>query len=396
VTGLRVLLYIPDLASPPLATSPVLGRSLTARTLVAALRAGADIVALPETLRDPSVDRTLRRMPALARAVRWLAADTPPPPAAGADERWLLLPAPALVEPAVLRALARAGAPAGAVLRASLPSGLPALLAPRALVARLWNELAAGKPLGAQLVRHVESARPEPRDAPGVFVPVRAAAELDAADAALLRQLPTTDDSGVDRYIHRWCSLPLTRWLVRAPLTPNQVSLLSLAAGGAAIWCFWGATAWSAVLGVLLYALATVLDHSDGELARLTFQESRPGEQLDWAIDTLIHSGLVLGMAITAGGPAMAAVGLLGGVGVALSALLARFLPREIAVGASVGGVLKRLGNRDFFYLILLAFAGLRAVAPAGLVPLVTVVAAGSQVYWIGCLVRIRRSRASR
>jgi len=57
---------------------------------------------------------------------------------------------------------------------------------------------------------------------------------------------------------------------------------------------FWLALA--AFLGVLLYALASIVDHADGEIARLTFQESRLGANLDWTIDTSIHAGIVFGI----------------------------------------------------------------------------------------------------
>ena len=86
----------------------------------------------------------------------------------------------------------------------------------------------------------------------------------------------------------------------------------------------------SALSGVILYAIATNMDHADGEIARLTFQESRFGAHLDWTIDTIIHSGLMLGMAVTAGGRL---AGLFSALGVTLSALFARYLPLEVEVG---------------------------------------------------------------
>ena len=85
-------------------------------------------------------------------------------------------------------------------------------------------------------------------------------------------------------------------------------------------------------------------------------------------------------MAVSAGGGAATAViGIVGAAGVALSALFARYLPREIAVGETVGGALKNMGNRDLFYLLLLGFVLLRWVPPAALPALALVVALGSQ-----------------
>jgi phosphatidylglycerophosphate synthase len=178
---------------------------------------------------------------------------------------------------------------------------------------------------------------------------------------------------------------------VRTAVTPNQVSLASLAIGLGALWCFWHATPASALLGVVLYALASIVDHADGEIARLTFQESRFGANLDWTIDTIIHAGLVLGIGVTADGPVMTAVGVLAAAGVTLSALFARSLPHEIEVGPTVGGVLRNIANRDLFYLVLLGFAALRWLAPSLVGLEALVVAVGSQVYWIGCVARIRR-----
>ncbi len=75
------LLYLPDGAAPRLAAARVAGRTLTVRVMVAALRAGASLIALPASLRDAEVERALRRMPALAAAVRWLSPDAPAPAA---------------------------------------------------------------------------------------------------------------------------------------------------------------------------------------------------------------------------------------------------------------------------------------------------------------------------
>jgi 1L-myo-inositol 1-phosphate cytidylyltransferase / CDP-L-myo-inositol myo-inositolphosphotransferase len=194
----------------------------------------------------------------------------------------------------------------------------------------------------------------------------------------------------IDRLLHRRCSRWLTRLLILAPVTPNQVSLASLAVGCAAIWCFWRATAASAVAGVVLYALASIVDHSDGEVARLTFQESAFGAHLDWAIDTIIHAGMVLAMGVTAGGPVLAIAGVLGSAGVILSAWFARRLPRQVGRSPWAGGAIEAVGNRDLFYLVIVVFALSRWLLRSLLGPLALLVTAGSQAYWIGCVARIR------
>ena len=393
----RALLYLPDASGDRLAAIPVAGRTLAVRAMVAALRAGASRIAVPSTLRDPAVERALHRMPALADALEWLdpGADAP---ADGPAARWFLLPASALIHASVLEGLL--AAPAG---RPAVLAGSDRGIAPVALLAAtppapsplwsngLWKDLAAGRPVGPELARWLRETGAAPLAVTGPYVDVRDPADLVRAQGALEATISIPADSGMDRVLHRRCSRWITRFLVRTELTPNHVSLASLAIGLGAIWCFWRATPASAFAGVLLYALACIVDHADGELARLTFQESRLGAILDWTIDTLIHAGLVLGIGLTAGGPAMLVVGLLGAAGVTLSALFARYLPHEIEIGPTVGGVLRNIANRDLFYLLLLGAAMLRLLAPGLVSVAAVVVAVGSQAYWVGCLARIRR-----
>jgi phosphatidylglycerophosphate synthase len=386
---LRALLYLPDAAAERLAATAVCGRTLAVRTMVAALRAGATRIAVPSALRDAAVDRALRRMPALAAALQWL--DPGAGVAADSPARWLLLPASALIHVSALEGLLAAAPARPAVLAESADGPAPVALVPTPPPAEVWKPLAEGRPVGVELARWLRGAQATPGAATGPYVDVHDEAGLARAEEALGATLSIPADSGMDRYLHRRCSRWLTRLLVRTELTPNHVSLASLAIGLAAIWCFWPATPTSALVGVLLYALACIVDHADGELARLTFQESRFGAILDWTIDTLIHAGLVLGIGVTAGGPAMLGLGLVGAAGVTLSALFARSLPREIEIGPTVGGVLRNIANRDLFYLVLLGAATLRLWGPAPVGAVAAVVAVGSQAYWVGCLARIRR-----
>jgi phosphatidylglycerophosphate synthase len=392
-----VVLYLTDPGSAALAATPVAGRPLALRAIVAAARAGAEIIAVPAQLRRPELERLLARTRGLGGRVRWLGADDVDAARALTAGGCLLVPAAALVEARTLAPLlADFAEPTETTLTESLEAGAPVLRVTADTARRLVRALAAGEPLGTELMRHVEATRLKQVTASGLCFCARARGDLAEADRLLYGGLGTDNDTGVDEYLHRRLSRGLTRVLVRTPATPNQVSVLSLSIGIGAVWAFWHATPLSAAVGVVVYLMACVVDHSDGELARLTFQESRLGAHLDWAIDTVIHSGLVLSMAVSAGpGAATTVIGLVGSGGVALSALFARYLPREIAVGETVGGALKKLGNRDLFYLLLLGFVLLRWGAPSALPALALVVALGSQTYWIACVDRIRRRRTA-
>jgi len=146
-------------------------------------------------------------------------------------------------------------------------------------------------------------------------------------------------------------------------------------------------------LGLLFYMGAVVLDHSDGELARLTFQESKVGQVLDVTVDTLTTMLLVLGMAATAsavGGPLMLVLGALAAGGVMLSSLLANFLLPRVDRPRRLGRVLLRLGTRDPFYLVLASFIFFLWKAQWLLPHLIGLLAVGSQAYWLTCLAQRR------
>jgi archaetidylinositol phosphate synthase len=82
----------------------------------------------------------------------------------------------------------------------------------------------------------------------------------------------------------------LALWLVRplqgTRVKPNHLTTVRLAVGLAALACL--ASGWLN-LGAWLFVLSNLLDHTDGELARLTGQTSRAGHLYDLATDALLH-----------------------------------------------------------------------------------------------------------
>ena len=51
------------------------------------------------------------------------------------------------------------------------------------------------------------------------------------------------------------------------------------------------------ILGALLFQLAVIIDCCDGEVARLTFAESRLGRELDIVSDNIVHMAVFAGIA---------------------------------------------------------------------------------------------------
>jgi hypothetical protein len=69
-------------------------------------------------------------------------------------------------------------------------------------------------------------------------------------------------------------SVPISVALIRTPLTANQLSIGLVAVGFYSAWLFSLGHYWAGILGAFISLAASVLDGSDGEIARLKYQES--------------------------------------------------------------------------------------------------------------------------
>jgi phosphatidylglycerophosphate synthase len=83
----------------------------------------------------------------------------------------------------------------------------------------------------------------------------------------------------------RRVSVPLTRQLLRLPVTANQVTMAGLALSVAAGTAFAVGGYWAALAGAAFYYASTVFDCSDGEVARAKYCESSFGCWLETAAD---------------------------------------------------------------------------------------------------------------
>lgn len=365
----------------------VRGLPVAYRALMTALRAGCRSVALPASFRGTAVERAIETNPRARRSTRWLRANEPAMPSA-----LLLVPASMVLPVDALRALLQA--PSAAVL-AGAPDTAPVALADVAVTGPLARDIAAGRPVGPALSASLHLHRAA--RVPGGWC-VRATTEADRrhAERRLEAGLGSVIDSWLDTAVHRRVSRLFTRWAVEIGLSPNMVSLLSLAVGLSAVVCWAQATVASAALGLALYFLSVVLDHSDGEVARLTFAESKLGEWLDASIDTVIHvlGALALGLAASRVGGSGLFLGVLAALGFAASALVAKTSPRSLP-GHGLTRTISAIGTRDGFYLLLLLFILALAVAPASLPLLVLVAAIGSHTYWVTALAVRARARST-
>ena len=103
----------------------------------------------------------------------------------------------------------------------------------------------------------------------------------------------------VEDPINLWFNRPLAYAFValvyRTPLSPNQVTVLSIIVGAAAAACWWAGSPSAMVWGGILLWASAILDGADGILARAKQQFSAIGRALDGSADLIV--ALIVGLA---------------------------------------------------------------------------------------------------
>jgi phosphatidylglycerophosphate synthase len=115
---------------------------------------------------------------------------------------------------------------------------------------------------------------------------------------------------GIFARMNRRVSIPISRQLIKFPITPNTVSVFNLILSVGAGVCFAAGGYWNCLVGALLGVLTSILDGCDGEVARLKLQVSDFGCWVDSMCDYLYYvvtfAGITIGMVRMKGDPALA------------------------------------------------------------------------------------------
>jgi archaetidylinositol phosphate synthase len=157
----------------------------------------------------------------------------------------------------------------------------------------------------------------------------------------------------------------LARWLVMplrySRVTPNHLTTVRLAVGLGAAWAFtYGTYDWSNIAALLL-VLSNFLDHTDGELARISGKSSRVGHLYDLASDAAITVLLFIAMGVGLGGGAKpwtafgappAVLGAVAGCSVAVIFLLRMRIEDMAGKAASRQGSWGGFETEDVLYLL--------------------------------------------
>jgi CDP-alcohol phosphatidyltransferase len=122
-------------------------------------------------------------------------------------------------------------------------------------------------------------------------------------------------EEGLDLILFRPFAYVLVKIFQPTPVTPNQITLISLILGLMAGFCFWqGSTSW-VLAGAIFLFWTNVFDCADGMLARVRSSSSVIGYILDGMVDYITHIvvfvSILHGLSVRTGQP-----GFVWGVGV--------------------------------------------------------------------------------
>jgi phosphatidylglycerophosphate synthase len=183
------------------------------------------------------------------------------------------------------------------------------------------------------------------------------AASAREAAHRLWASLTSSADGIVDRFLYRPLGRYLSKILVRAPFSPNQVSIASTLVG---IFSGWFFAIGYFVSGALLLQLSAIIDCVDGDLARALYKESRLGKWLDLVGDQFVHVAIFagIGFGLAWSNPASPALvlGISAVLGTIISfAVILRFMQRKNGrKSSSLEKLIDAMTNRDFSLLVLL------------------------------------------
>jgi phosphatidylglycerophosphate synthase len=135
--------------------------------------------------------------------------------------------------------------------------------------------------------------------------------------------------------MNRRVSIPISRQLIKFPITPNIVTLFILLVSFASGAFFARGGYWNMLLGAALSVWASILDGCDGEVARFKLLSSDFGCWLDTVCDYLyylfVFGGMSLGLTRSFGTTAYLAWGALLGFGAVTSFLTVGFMRQHFA-----------------------------------------------------------------
>jgi len=341
------------------------GLSLLKRSVLTAQKAGVATcyIAMPDNL--GMLPQELADDTRVTSRILWGLPETASLSSTEESQVWLMFPVDAIFRHPLIQHLSETIIANQPCLIADKKGEPLLLLAPAQQVLRVCQQLTQGQSLQAAITLNGQGLIPRQSPQAHFLDHLQTVANVAALEQRLLRSLENAKDGIVDVYLNRKLSRPITRWFLRTPVTPNQITVLAGVISVVGALCFVPGGYFGPLLGALLLQFSAVLDCCDGEIARIKFMESPLGATLDIVCDTIGALAIFLGIgaAVWKNGGSEYALAL-GGVlalGGALSFPLVTLAERTEEEGKRRGGwedflvhnLLMSLTNRDYSVLIL-------------------------------------------
>ncbi|HXO34771.1 MAG TPA: lysylphosphatidylglycerol synthase domain-containing protein [Candidatus Acidoferrales bacterium] len=278
------------------------------RTILAAQKVGiTQIVVVADPITGLRVQQELLRARRLPKFVQWMAAAPGAPPwqllrliaTATCSERLVLVDGSTMYHPSLFRKASEWNDEHAALALTSndKPAGIYALSVDkiRPVAERCPAQIETLQKLDASLSGMHSLVRiPVQED---LWQSVNTPEDRQVAEEKLNGWLVKPTD-GIFARTNRRISIPISRQIIKFPITPNMVSIFTLGVGFASGLFFALGGYWNALFGAVLCLFASILDGCDGEVARLKFQESDFGCWLETVCDYVFYLVLFVGMTI--------------------------------------------------------------------------------------------------
>ena len=120
------------------------------------------------------------------------------------------------------------------------------------------------------------------------------------AEKLLLDSTRFKGDGIVAKHINRKISNKITEWLIKTPITPNQISILNFIFSIFIAWVVSFGKPLTTMIGGVLFQFASILDGCDGEVAQIKLKVSKTGALVDTLTDHLSYVVFLIGVTLGA------------------------------------------------------------------------------------------------
>ncbi len=125
-------------------------------------------------------------------------------------------------------------------------------------------------------------------------------ADVRVAEKLLLNATRSKGDGIIAQKLNRPISNMISKWLLKTPITPNQISIFNMVFSFFTAWLIATGEPLYVMLGGLFFHLASIFDGCDGEVALVKLRNSKSGALLDTITDQISYIAFIIGVTIGA------------------------------------------------------------------------------------------------